>query len=189
MPDQSAEAILRYVVDSGISAIEFMGEPSRRLPARQRAARGVTAAARWPATTPEQQARSGKRRRNLTRVADVGVDGSFQGAAQDVQRRGVTIYAWKQLYTGHVRRGDGIRLQRRGSAGLHAHDARARRRVAQLKRIGAFAEKKKIYAAYHTHLQGSINRVRSGVRRLEGQHGERRSRAITSRRGAIRSRS
>ena len=28
--------------------------------------------------------------------------------------------------------------------------------VAQLKRIGALAEKKKIYAAYHTHLQGSI---------------------------------
>jgi hypothetical protein len=28
--------------------------------------------------------------------------------------------------------------------------------VAQLKRIGAFAEKRKIYAAYHTHLQGSM---------------------------------
>jgi sugar phosphate isomerase/epimerase len=28
--------------------------------------------------------------------------------------------------------------------------------VAQLERIGAFAEKKKIYAAYHTHLQGSM---------------------------------
>ena len=28
--------------------------------------------------------------------------------------------------------------------------------VAQLKRIGVFAEKRKIYAAYHTHLQGSM---------------------------------
>src|SRR5436190_3427826 len=28
--------------------------------------------------------------------------------------------------------------------------------VAQLKRIGAFAEKRKIYAAYHTHTQGSM---------------------------------
>ena len=27
---------------------------------------------------------------------------------------------------------------------------------AQLKRIGAFAEKHKVYAAYHTHLQGSM---------------------------------
>src|SRR5215472_4816689 len=27
MPDQSAEATLKYVVDSGISAIELMGEP------------------------------------------------------------------------------------------------------------------------------------------------------------------
>ena len=29
--------------------------------------------------------------------------------------------------------------------------------VGQLKRIGAFAEKRKIYAAYHTHLQGSMS--------------------------------
>src|SRR5207249_6665140 len=28
--------------------------------------------------------------------------------------------------------------------------------VAQLKRVGAFAEKRKIYAAYHTHTQGSM---------------------------------
>ena len=28
--------------------------------------------------------------------------------------------------------------------------------VAQLKRLGQFAEKRKIYVAYHTHLQGSI---------------------------------
>ena len=27
MPDQSAEATLRYIVDSGISQIEFMGAP------------------------------------------------------------------------------------------------------------------------------------------------------------------
>jgi hypothetical protein len=37
MPDQSAEATLKYIVDSGISAIELMGGPSRALPARRRA--------------------------------------------------------------------------------------------------------------------------------------------------------
>jgi len=28
--------------------------------------------------------------------------------------------------------------------------------VAQLQRVGAFAEKRKVFAAYHTHLQGSM---------------------------------
>src|SRR6478609_11056847 len=28
MPDQSAEATLKYIVDSGISAVELMGEPA-----------------------------------------------------------------------------------------------------------------------------------------------------------------
>ena len=67
---------------------------------------------------------------------------------------GVTIYAWKQLSTEHVGRGVRVHLQRRRSARLHAHDARIADRpnaAAQLKRIGDFAMKKKIYAAYHTH--------------------------------------
>ena len=38
---------------------------------------------------------------------------------------GVTIYAWKQLSTEHVGRGVRVHLQRRGSARVHAHDARA----------------------------------------------------------------
>src|ERR1051325_11106513 len=39
MPDQSAEAILRYVVDSGISAIEFMGDPVEAFAGAPRVAR------------------------------------------------------------------------------------------------------------------------------------------------------
>jgi len=69
---------------------------------------------------------------------------------------GVGIYAWKQLspdmsdaemeYVFNVAEALGCT-----HTTLELVDD-----VAQLKRIGALAEKKKIYAAYHTHLQGSI---------------------------------
>jgi hypothetical protein len=47
MPDQSAEAILRYVLDSGISRIEFMGGPVEAFAVvrRRRAAGGEGVAA------------------------------------------------------------------------------------------------------------------------------------------------
>ena len=50
MPDQSAEATLRYVVDSGISQIEFMGGPveafagAPQAPQREAAAAAAAAA-------------------------------------------------------------------------------------------------------------------------------------------------
>ncbi len=124
MPDQSAEAILRYVLDSGISRIEFMGgpveafagaPPIRRLP-RRRPWRTAT-----NARTAGGPARSGG---EAARVANVGVDGSFQGAAEDVQRRRRHDLRVEAAQPEHVRRRDGVRLQRRRSARLHAHDAR-----------------------------------------------------------------
>src|SRR3954471_11098668 len=55
MPDQSAEAILRYVVDSGISAIEFMGGPVEAFAGAPQVPRG--GAGRGGAQpTPEQVA-------------------------------------------------------------------------------------------------------------------------------------
>src|ERR1051325_4916110 len=54
MPDQSAEAILRYVVDSGISAIEFMGDPVEAFAGAPRLPRAGGPGARGQAPTPEQ---------------------------------------------------------------------------------------------------------------------------------------
>ena len=82
---------------------------------------------------------------------------------------GVTIYALEDSSSPTMSDAEiGIRLQRRRGARLHAHDARAADDVAQLKRIGAFAEKHKVYAAYHTHLQGSMTAFDQRVRRVEG---------------------
>ena len=69
---------------------------------------------------------------------------------------GVTIYAWKQLapemndaemeYVFNVAEALGCT-----HTTLELVDD-----AAQLKRMGAFAEKHKVYAAYHTHLQGNM---------------------------------
>src|SRR5687768_4065480 len=53
MPDQSAEATLRYVVDSGISQIEFMGGPVEAFAGAPQAPQG--GGRRGGQQTPEQQ--------------------------------------------------------------------------------------------------------------------------------------
>src|SRR5204862_3104126 len=93
MPDQSAEAILRYVVDSGISAIEFMGGPVE-------AFAGAPQVFRLPfgtQPTAEQQAalREGAQKTRAWRTS-VSMD-RFKALRKMFNDAGVTIYAWKQL--------------------------------------------------------------------------------------------
>src|SRR5215211_6097087 len=56
MPDQSAEAILRYVVDSGISSIEFMGDPVEAFAGAPQATPAGGGRRGAAPLTPEQQA-------------------------------------------------------------------------------------------------------------------------------------
>ena len=127
MPDQSAEATLRYVVDSGISQIEFMGGPVEAFAGAPQAAPVAVAAA---AASRRLRAAGGPARSGgeAEGVAHVGIDGPVQGAAQDVQRRGRHDLRVEAVEPEHVGRGARVHVQRRGGARLHAHDARADRR-------------------------------------------------------------
>jgi sugar phosphate isomerase/epimerase len=218
MPDQSAEATLKYIVDSGISAIEFMGGPveayagaptpagrgggpgrgpggpggGRRgeaagpidpkdLPAGAKIgewhghqcvvpAEGGEAGApggggrggggRGRQMTPEQQAAQQEAAAKLKAWrTSVSMD-PFKKLRSLFNDAGVTIYAWKQLnpemsdeefeYVFNVAEALGCtHTTLELPAGANA--------AAQLKRIGDFALKKKIYAAYHTHTQGGMS--------------------------------
>src|SRR5690606_15884406 len=53
MPDQSAEAYLKYIVDSGVSAIELMGDPAESFAGRPSQPRRGR---RGQELTPEQRA-------------------------------------------------------------------------------------------------------------------------------------
>jgi sugar phosphate isomerase/epimerase len=155
MPDQRAEAILRYVVDSGISQIEFMGAPVEAFAGAPQAPRGGVGGRGAP-MTPDQQA---AQREAATKLrawrTSVSMD-RFKALRTMFNDAGVLIYAWKQLapdmsdeeieYVFNVAEALG-----NTHVTLELTDD-----VGQLKRLGQFAENKKIYVAYHTHLQGSI---------------------------------
>ena len=219
MPDQSAEATLKYILDSGISAIELMGGPVEsfagaptapgrgggpggpggpggggRGPGGGRAAfdpnnlppgtklgewhgqqcavpieggegalgggRGGGGAGRGRGgATPEQQeaARDYQAKMKAWRTS-VSMD-PFKKLRKMYNDAGVTIYAWKQLspnmsdeefeYVFNV--ADALGCTHTTLELLSGPDA-----AAQFKRIGDFAMKKKIYAAYHTHAQGGM---------------------------------
>jgi sugar phosphate isomerase/epimerase len=69
---------------------------------------------------------------------------------------GVTIYAWKQLSTNMSDEEFEYVFNVAEALGCTHTTLELPTDAAQLKRIGDFAMKKKIYAAYHTHLQGSM---------------------------------
>jgi sugar phosphate isomerase/epimerase len=215
MPDQSAEATLKYIVDSGISAIELMGSPVESFAGAPTSGRGggpgrgpsgpggrgpggppaaaadIPPGARtgsWNGVTcviqPEGGARGGggggRRGGNsdMTPEQQAAAQAAQQEAAAKLKAwrtsvsmdpfkklrkmyndAGVSIYAWKQLspnmsdeefeYIFNVAEALGAThttLELPGGA-----DAGT-----QLKRIGDFAMKRKVYAAYHTHTQGSM---------------------------------
>jgi sugar phosphate isomerase/epimerase len=240
LPDQSAEATLKYIVDSGISAIELMGGPVESFagaPSGRRgggagggaagggapggapggraggggggrgaAAGGPPAASPAPPTALDPNAPSwngqpcatgrggggggavgggGARGGGLVppsaSPAAPAVAAPPQGPApqdalkawrtsvsMDVFKKlrkmyndaGVTIYAWKQLtpnmsdeefeYIFNV-------AEALGCTHTTLELPTGANAAAQLKRVGDFAMKKKIYAAYHTHTQGSMS--------------------------------
>jgi sugar phosphate isomerase/epimerase len=201
LPDQSAEATLKYIVDSGISAIELIGGGGRGA-----AAGGPPAASPAPPTALDPNAPSwngqpcatgrggggggavgggGARGGGLVppsaSPAAPAVAAPPQGPApqdalkawrtsvsMDVFKKlrkmyndaGVTIYAWKQLtpnmsdeefeYIFNV-------AEALGCTHTTLELPTGANAAAQLKRVGDFAMKKKIYAAYHTHTQGSMS--------------------------------
>jgi sugar phosphate isomerase/epimerase len=156
MPDQSAEATLRYIVESGISQIELMNGPAESFAGAPQGGRGGGGGRRGEQPTPEQQAAQRESAERLKQWrTSVSMD-RFKALRKMFNDAGVTIYAWKQLapemsdaemeYVFNVAEALG-----NTHTTLELVDD-----AAQLKRIGAFAEKHKVYAAYHTHLQGSM---------------------------------
>jgi sugar phosphate isomerase/epimerase len=202
MPDQSAEGTLKYVVDSGISAIELMGGPVESFAG---APAGRAAGGRGPGGLPGGRGRgdagaaqaemivppgswngqpcpavrapgAGGRRGGGGR-GEISLDqkAAMQEAADKLKAwrtsvsmdpfkklrklyndAGVSIYAWKQLSPNMSDEEMEYIFDVAQALGCTHTTLELPTDPAQLKRIGEFAMKKKIYASYHTHLQGSM---------------------------------
>ena len=196
MPDQSAEAILKYVVDSGINAIELMGPPVEAYAQKRTgftpsagggrggaAGRGAAATATpgpvppgsWKgqacpagrggggaagggrgAQTPEQLAAAAELRK--------WQQGLFMDIFKDLRKMyndaGVTTYAVKNLNVNGTDEDLDFQFTVGKTMGathitteLPVHSDTS---TATLKRVGDMALKHGMFAAYHTHLQGSM---------------------------------
>ncbi len=215
MADQSADATLKYIVDSGISAVELMGGPIEsyagaptpagrgggpggrgpggpdapagrgrggergaipaELPPGARraewngqecvipapgggggAARGGGGGRGRGEATPEQQAAQQEQAAKLKAWrTSVSMD-AFKKLRKMYNDAGVTIYATKML-SGNMSDEEFEYVFNVAEAlGANHTTLELLTDDAQLKRVGDFAMKKKIYAAYHTHTQGSM---------------------------------
>jgi sugar phosphate isomerase/epimerase len=156
MPDQSAEAVLRYIVDSNISEIELMNGPAESFAGAPQVARGGGGRGRGQQSTPEQQAVQREAAERLKRWrTSVSMD-RFKSLRKMYNDAGVTIYAWKALNPNMSDEEFEYVFNVAETLGCTHTTLELPTDAAQLKRIGAFAEKRKIYAAYHTHTQASM---------------------------------
>jgi sugar phosphate isomerase/epimerase len=153
MPDQSGDATLKYVVDSGISAIELMSGPAEQFAGAPPSGRG---GGRGGQQTPEQQAmqRASAEQLKQWRLS-VSMD-KYKALRKKYNDAGVTIYAWKCLSPGMSDQELEYVFNVAEALGCTHTTLELTEDLAQLKRIGGFAEKYKIYAAYHTHTQGGM---------------------------------
>jgi sugar phosphate isomerase/epimerase len=160
MPDQSAEATLKYVIDSGVSAIELMDGPAEMFAGRPSAGRGGGGGRGGAPLTPEQQAE----RRAAQQAAQaelkkwrtsVSMD-KYKALRKMYNDAGVSIYAVKILSPNMSDEEFEYVFNVAEALGCTHTTLELPTDEAQLKRIGDFAMKRKIYAAYHTHTQGSM---------------------------------
>jgi sugar phosphate isomerase/epimerase len=214
MPDQSAEATLKYILESGISAVELMGGPIESYagaPTPAGRGGGPGGGGRGP-DGPGGRGRGGERGAVPAELPPGAKRGSWNGqdcvipapgggggaargggggrgrgemtpeqqAAQQEQaaklkawRTSVSMDVFKKLRKMYNDAGVSIYATKMLNANMSDEEFEYVFNVAealgathttlelltdddQLKRVGDFAMKKKIYAAYHTHTQGSM---------------------------------
>jgi len=157
MPDQSGDATLQYVIDSGVSAIELMNGPAEQFAGAPASPRLGGAGRRGQPPTPEQQAlqREAAAQMKQWRLS-VSMD-KYKALRKKYNDAGVTIYAWKCLNASMSDAEMEYVFNVADALGCTHTTLELTDDAAQLKRIGGFAEKYKIYAAYHTHTQGGMN--------------------------------
>jgi sugar phosphate isomerase/epimerase len=175
----AAEEVLKHLVDLGIGSVElraqpvenFLGSPTVRAAAEADKARQAARAAAQGAPTPQQMAQGGRGGRAQTpeQLAAVqtqkGEARTWRLAApmsrvkelrQQYEKAGVLIDVLKvdDLYTVSEEELDYF-FQMARDLGARAISSELPQMRSNTKRIGGFADKHKVFAAYHHHAQGT----------------------------------
>ncbi|HCN83185.1 MAG TPA: xylose isomerase [Sphingobacteriaceae bacterium] len=155
----SAEQVLQYCVECGISAIELMGPAAEEfagIPVMPPVQRPAAAPGQpRPQMSPEQRAEIAAFNK---KVADWRANvpmTKFEQLRKMYNKAGVKIFGWKPSAMGTNNTDAEVDYAFRAAKALGANQATLElpRDSAQSKRIGDIAAKNKIYASYHGHLQ------------------------------------
>ncbi len=171
MPDQSAEAMLKDIVDSGISACELMGDPAEQYAGKP--VNSVDMRTFYPlmrkahnkeTLTDDEKKQLDDMHKKMDAyhksVADwrasVSMD-KFVQLGKMFKDAGVKIYAWKPDAFGKNNTDAEIDYAFNVAKVLGANQCTTEHPGddAQTKKLGEFAAKHKIYMAYHGHLQST----------------------------------
>src|SRR5258705_2151339 len=143
MPDQSAEATLRYIVESGISQIELMNGPAESFAGAPQGERG--GGRRGEPPTPEQQAAQRESADPMKQWRTAVSMDRFKQLRRMYNDAGVTIYAWKALNPNMSDEEFEYVFNVAEALGCTHTTLELPTDGAHLKRVGAFAGTKKTY--------------------------------------------
>ena len=159
MPDTSATALLGYIVSNGISATELMGDPAEEFagaPTNGRGGPGRGGRGRGE-PTPEQLAARRDAREALRKWRTGASMDKYRALRKMYEDAGVKIYALKISPTPDMTDEEMDYAFNAGAAVGATHlTLEVTDDMPFLKRVGSFAEKHKVYAAYHSHEQGGM---------------------------------
>jgi sugar phosphate isomerase/epimerase len=171
MPDQSAEAILGYVVDSGVNSIELMGAPAEAFAGAPqnpvgREERGLLRRARNPEMLSEQERQQATEIQAAQNAYDSEIAAwrasvsteRFELLRRMYEDAGISIYAWKPSVFGNDNSDAEISYGLRMAKALGASHSTVElpSDPALSARLGRLAQQNDAYIAYHTHQQGSM---------------------------------
>ena len=168
MPDQSAEATLKYITDSGISAVELMGGPAESYagipenPVDRRTFWGLSRKARNEELTDEENKQFEAMKTQMEAYekevvawrSSVSMD-KFKEVKKMYAAAGVKIYAFKPSAFGPRNTDAEIDYGFRAAKALGASHVTLEHPSDddRTKKLGTMAAKHKVYIAYHGHTQ------------------------------------
>ena len=156
MPDTSAKALLGYIVSNGISATELMGDPAEEFAGAPPNGRGRGGRGRGEPTAEQIAARRDAREALRRWRTGASMD-KYKELRKMYEDAGVRIYALKIEPTPDMTDDEMDYAFSAGAAvGATQLTLEVTDDVPFLKRVGGFAEKHKVYAAYHSHEQGGM---------------------------------
>lgn len=168
LPDQSAEATLKYVLDCGINAIELMGDPAESYagkpesPVNWGTFYGMMRKKRNNELTPEKEKSFLEMQNTMDAYnkevaewrATVSME-KFEELRKMYNDAGVTIYAFKPNAFGRDNTDEEINYGLKAAKALGASHVTLEHPSddAHTKKLGKMASKHGIYVAYHGHTQ------------------------------------